>query len=225
VWSSEIYRFNIERYMKEPRRGRKVISLSKGAAVFVEGDSNDFVFFILEGSIKLTVSSPAGKEVIINLMDGGNFFGESCVVNGFPKCTYRAVALSHVTLARYDRASMVHLLQTNEAILYCFVEHLIRSLGLLQENLSSSFLYPAGKRLARILVFLSRLAGDPRLRRSFPQLGQEELAQMIGATRQHVNANLMKLKEEGHVEYARGLKDFKVNKSLTAVAGLGSGNP
>jgi CRP-like cAMP-binding protein len=206
--------------MQEPRNGKKILSIRKGAAIFSEGDENKSIFYVLEGSVKLTMSSPAGKEAIVGVVDGGFFFGESCIVSGKSKRSYRAVALSNVCLAELERPAMIHLLLTNQDVLYCFLMHLIHTMESVQDNLASSFLYPAGQRLARILVALARLADDPHIQRSFPQLGQEELAEMIGATRQHVNAFLMKFKESGHIQYKRGLKSFRVSESMSEIAGL-----
>ncbi|HET6936479.1 MAG TPA: Crp/Fnr family transcriptional regulator [Candidatus Angelobacter sp.] len=220
MWAAGIQNFNLQKWMAEPRAGKKDITLPKGSVIFSEGDENDSIFFILQGTVKLTISSPQGKEAIVGVLDGGDFLGETCVVGGYPRRTCRAVALSEVTLVELDRAAMIQLLQTNQDVLYTFLTRLLFTQTALQDNLSSSFLYSARKRLARLLVSLSRLAADPRSRRSFPKLGQEQLARMIGVTRQHVNANLMKFKASGHVQYSRGLKNFRVNKSMAAVAGV-----
>jgi CRP/FNR family transcriptional regulator, cyclic AMP receptor protein len=223
MWSTSAEKFDLCRYMQDLRKGKKMSTLRKGTVIFSEGDEDKSIFFVLEGTVKLTVTSSVGKEAIVGIVDGGFFFGESCIMNGRSKRSYRAVALSNVRLAELEGAAMIHLLQTNHDVLYCFLVHVIHTIQSVQDNLASSLLYPASQRLARILVSLSQLADDSHIQHSFPQLGQEELAEMIGATRQHVNAQLMKFKESGHIQYKRGLKSFRVNKSMSEIAGLKTG--
>jgi CRP/FNR family cyclic AMP-dependent transcriptional regulator len=219
MWSPDIEQFDLDRYLREPRKGKKMATLRKGTVIFSEGDENNSVFFVFDGAIKFTKHSQNGKEAILGVVDGGSFFGAACVVNGFPQRSYRAVALSDVHLAIIERPAMIRLLQTSEGTLYCFLAYLLSSVSELQESLASNLLYPAGQRLARTLVSLAQLKADSPVKRSFPELGQEDLAQMIGATRQHVNSYLMKFRSLGHIEYKRGLKSFQVNKSMAKVVG------
>jgi CRP/FNR family cyclic AMP-dependent transcriptional regulator len=215
MWSPGIEQFNLNQFMREPRKGKKIATLRKGTVIFSEGDENDSVFFVFNGAVKFTKHSPSGKEAILGVVDGGSFFGAACVVNCFPQRSYRAVALSDVHVAIIEREAMIRLLRTSEGTLYCFLSYLLSSVSELQESLASNLLYPAGQRLARTLVSLAQLKAESNVQRSFPELGQEDLAQMIGATRQHVNSYLTKFKSMGHIEYKRGLKSFRVNKSMS----------
>lgn len=137
MWALGVKRHEIERYVRELQPGKNIISLPKGSVIFSEGDNSESIFFVCNGTVKLTMSSHAGREVALGVVESGYFVGESCLGGGSPKRSYRAIALSDVTLAKLDRAAMIRLMQTNQEVLCYFLAHLLRSLESLQENLSS----------------------------------------------------------------------------------------
>src|ERR1019366_10710105 len=59
--------------------GRSSLAFRKGEVVFSQGDQADAIFQIQKGKLKLTVVSNQGKEAVIALLTGGEFFGEGCL--------------------------------------------------------------------------------------------------------------------------------------------------
>jgi hypothetical protein len=68
--------FDSELFLAQAGFGRTVVPFRKGTSIFVQGDDCHAVFFIQEGSIKLSVVSALGKEATISIMNGGDFVGE-----------------------------------------------------------------------------------------------------------------------------------------------------
>jgi CRP/FNR family transcriptional regulator, cyclic AMP receptor protein len=59
------------------------LKFEKNQHVFRQGEVADMVFYIQEGSVKLTVLSKQGKEAVVGILEPGQFFGEGCL-NGHP---------------------------------------------------------------------------------------------------------------------------------------------
>jgi len=72
--------------------GRATLAFRKGEVVFTQGDSADAIFQIQKGKLKLTVVSSQGKEAVIALLAGGDFFGEGGLLEVIPRA-HTAVAL------------------------------------------------------------------------------------------------------------------------------------
>ena len=58
---------------------------SKGNIIFLQDESGDTLFFILRGSVKVSVYSEKGKEVILSFLNEGDFFGEMSLLDGKPR--------------------------------------------------------------------------------------------------------------------------------------------
>ncbi len=77
--------------------------------VFVQGDTADAVFYIEEGKVKLTVLSKQGKEAVIAILNGGDFFGEGCLAGQEVRMA-TAVAISNCSVMKLEKAAIVRLL-------------------------------------------------------------------------------------------------------------------
>jgi CRP-like cAMP-binding protein len=63
-------------YLETAGMKRKIVQYRKGQAVFSQGDKSEAVLYLQAGTVKITVSSSAGKEAVIALLGPGDFFGE-----------------------------------------------------------------------------------------------------------------------------------------------------
>ena len=78
-------------------RGKTVLECGVGHDIFQQGQPADSLFYIRQGKVKISVISEQGKEAIVAILDGGEFFGEGCLA-GQPLRMATAVALSDCTL-------------------------------------------------------------------------------------------------------------------------------
>jgi CRP-like cAMP-binding protein len=68
--------FDAEAFLNSPGMSRKVAAYPPATTVFVQGDPSDTIFYIQQGSVKLSVVSQTGKEAVVGMLGAGEFFGE-----------------------------------------------------------------------------------------------------------------------------------------------------
>jgi CRP/FNR family transcriptional regulator, cyclic AMP receptor protein len=155
--------------------------------------------------VKLTVCSPEGKEAVTAILDGKQFFGEEALAGRhFPRST-NAVALTGVQLTHIERDDMLRLLFTNKELLSSFLSTLVELIKHLNEELADSLLYNSEQRLVRALLSVAELDEGDDVQR-LPPISQQDLASMIGTSRQRVNVLMQRFKKLGLVDYSHGLR-------------------
>jgi CRP-like cAMP-binding protein len=194
----------------------KTTPFLKRQVIFSIGDRSDSLFLIQAGSVKLTVASREGTEAVTSVLERGHFFGEEALDPRWLPRSTNAIALSNVRVARIEREIILRGLLTNPDACAAIISHLVRQVATLRQELANTRFYNSEQRLARALFSLLQL-GEPDDPQAVPDLSQQELADMIGATRQRVNALMQRFRELGFVDYSRGLR---VRRSIRNVAGV-----
>lgn len=196
----------------------KTAPFRKRQIIFSVGDSSDTLFLIQSGIVKLTVTSREGTEAVTSVLEREHFFGDEALdPKRMPRST-DAIALTNGRVVRIHRDTIFRMLRSNPEIYAAFMSYLVRQVAHLQQELADALLYNSERRLARALLSLVQFgkANDPQ---SVPNLSQQDLANMIGSTRQRVNALMQRFRELGFVDYSRGLR---IHSSIRNVAGIGS---
>jgi CRP-like cAMP-binding protein len=194
----------------------KTTPFLKRQVIFSIGDRSDALFLLQAGSVKLTVASREGTEAVTSVLERGHFFGEEALDPRWLPRSTNAIALSNVRVARVEREIILRGLLTNPDVCAAIISHLVRQVANLRQELADTLLYNSEQRLARALLSLLQL-GEPDDPQAVPNLSQQDLADMIGATRQRVNALMQRFRELGFVDYSRGLR---VHSSIRNVAGI-----
>jgi CRP/FNR family transcriptional regulator, cyclic AMP receptor protein len=193
-----------------PRTTRKY---ARSAVIFAQGDDAADVFYVQQGSVKLSVLSRTGKEAVVAILGRGDFFGEGCLASQ-PRRIATASAMSASTILVIPKARMLDVLHTQPAFAERFLAHMLARNIRVEEDLVDLLFNSSEKRLARGLLLLARYGkqDQPLL---IPGMSQETLAKMIGTTRSRVNFFMNKFRDLGFIEYSGG--DIKVNSSLLTV--------
>jgi CRP/FNR family transcriptional regulator, cyclic AMP receptor protein len=205
--------FNSTSILSGAGDGRATLQCRKEQILFTQGDSANAVFYIVSGWVKLTVVSRQGKEAVVAMLEGGDFFGEACLA-GQLVCSATATSVDASTIVRIDRATMSRVLQHEPAFSELFMSHLMNRNVRIQEDLVDQLFNPAEKRLARTLLLLAHFGREDNPETVIPKISQETLAEMIGTTRSRVSFFLNRFKKLGFIEYADGLR---VHRSLNIV--------
>jgi len=168
----------------------------KGSLLFVEGEQPRGVFILCSGRAKLTTSSSEGKLLIVKIAEPGEVLGASATILGKPY-EVSAETLEPSQLNFIKREDFLRLITVNaEACMhtaqqlsekYHSAQREIRSLGLSQTT---------GEKLAKLILDWCENDGDetPKGIRLKVLLTHEEIAQMIGTTRETVTRLLSDLK-------------------------------
>jgi CRP-like cAMP-binding protein len=165
--------------------------LIRGDVLFHEGDPPDSLYLVLEGRIAIAMASQVDhRESVVALMEAGDLFGELGMLDdGLRSAMARALEPSKVLEVPFEPVKQ--LLHEDPRLLWNVTRLLATRLRVMDEVLADSvFLDVTGRTAKRLL----ELAGD-QVEFQLP-VTQEELAGMVGASRERVNkaiANFIKL--------------------------------
>ena len=194
--------------------GRTVHSYRPKQAVFSQGERADAVFYIQQGSVRLSVLSKQGKEATIALLGPGDFLGEGCLASDQPIRLATATPITDCSVLRIEKKRMQRTLHEEHELSDLFVAYVVERHNRTQADLVDQLFNSSEKRLARALLILSRFGKETVPETVHPNVSQETLAEMVGTTRSRVNFFMNKFRKLGFIKYNGGLQ---VHSSLLSV--------
>jgi len=196
--------------------GRSTQTHAAGAVVFAQGEPADSVFFLQKGRIKISLLSARGKEAVLALLEGNEFFGEGCLA-GQSVRMMTALAITPCTVVRIDKVAMIRLLHERPAFADTFIAHLLARNIRIEEDLTDQLFNSCEKRLARVLLLLANFGKETQPEPVIAKISQQTLADMVGTTRSRVSFFMNKFRRLGLIDYDGGLTDLHVRSSLLNV--------
>lgn len=172
----------------------KTRDLRRNDVLFAEGDESDALFLVIDGRIAMSQRSIDGRESVVALMERGDLFGEMPLFDGLGRSTEaRALEPSSVVVISYDPVR--DLFERRPQLLWSVVALLSNRLRSTDAALADSvFLDVTGRTAKRLL----ELAGDAD--EFVLPVTQEELAGMVGASRERVNKAIASFVRLGWLE-------------------------
>lgn len=172
-----------------------------GEMLFQRGDPGDWMLALAEGRVKLTLTTPSGRELTLRLAEAGDTLGEFALVDGEPRSA-DATALEPCSGWVLDRLRFAVLAEAHPALGLSVARYFSRRLRATTEQLEGIALYQLEARLARFLLFTLRQLNGPDLPPEAAlrlEISQSELAAVLGASRPKVNRALQSLQELGAI--------------------------
>lgn len=169
-------------------------TIRKGEVLFRKGDEGTALYLIVAGSLKIVRQSRTGDEVILALLGSGDFCGEMALLDGFPRSA-DAVAAEETRLLVLGRQDFLSYVMNNEPAVRAILAALSARLRRADDFLEDIFFLKVPARLAKKLLELAGTSGKDGTVR----VSQQELASMIGASRESVNKALRSLRQRGMV--------------------------
>jgi CRP-like cAMP-binding protein len=172
-----------------------------GETIVYTGDPGHTLYVILSGSVKICRTTADGDRTVIALLGPGKFFGEMSLLDGQPRSADALVAETAeiVMLARDDFESV---LRENVDVALDLLAVMAERLRRTNDAVNVSSGLSIGGRVARQLLELAEMYGEPfgppggNERRLKHKLTQQEIAEMVGCTRESVNKALAGLRRE-----------------------------
>ena len=176
------------------------VELSRGASAFHEGDQGDQLYVIMSGKIKLGRTASDGRENLVAVLGPGEIFGEMALFDPSPRST-AATAVSETQLAGLNHENLMKVLERNPAVSQQLLQALARRLRRTNENLADLVFSDVPGRVAKALLDLAdRFGSTTEDGVHVPHdLTQEELAQLVGASRETVNKSLAEFVSRGWI--------------------------
>lgn len=173
----------------------------RGEEIFREGTPGDRLYVIGAGKVKLGHTAPDGREHLLAILGPGEILGEVSLYDPGPR-TATATALAKTVVVELQHTDLLRVLDARPEI----SQHLLRSLAIrlrrTNDKVSDLIFSDVPGRVARALLELGARFGQQTDRglRVTHDLTQEELAQLVGATRETVNKALAEFSSRGWLQ-------------------------
>lgn len=193
-------RFQIRTFLSKAGAGRTIVYAPGKQILFEQGKRSNAVFYILTGTVKLSVVFH-GKETTIGLLGPGNFAGKECIATARPWRTASARALTNCTIVRIERKEILRVIQHEKTFAAFFLDYLLACMSRYQEVIVDQLLNSSEKRLARALLRLATFGNRGRPEQVVPLIHQEELAELVGTTRSRISFFMNRFRKLGFIAY------------------------
>jgi CRP/FNR family cyclic AMP-dependent transcriptional regulator len=204
----------IEQALNSLSFGKRVLSLRKNQVVFSQGEPADALYYIQRGKVKLVVVSFAGKEATLSVMGKGEFFGLGSLQQRSLRLA-TATTLEPSVVVRIERDIMQRELRSHPRLSEVLMTQLLSRTLTLQKDLCTHIFDPSEKRLARVLLKLSRLGDESQQQVAMPKISHDTLATMVGTTRSRITYFMNKFKKLGFIDYG---KEMMIHPSRLSTA-------
>ena len=183
------------------RAGVIEVGLPRGDRLFDEGDAGDRLYVILEGKIKLTRAAADGRENLLSVLGPGEMFGELSLFDPRPR-TASAVAVTDARLAALAHESLRSWLTGRPDVAMHLLQALAQRLRRTNDVMADLVFTDVPGRVAKALLDLADRFGElqPEGLQVHHDLTQEELAQLVGASRETVNKALADFAARGWLQ-------------------------
>jgi CRP-like cAMP-binding protein len=168
----------------------------RNTTIVEEGLPGDYMYILRDGRVKVTKLSEDGREKILDFLETGSFVGEMALLERGPRSA-SVKTLSPVRVLALSRTDFIALLRKSPDLALAVIQELSRRLRSVNEQ-ASSLSFQRVKE--RTMGLLERLAKDPTEdgeRLITPSLTHQQIADMVGTSRETVTRVVKDLKESG----------------------------
>ncbi len=183
-----------------------VRELADGERLYSQGDEGDGLFGVIKGRIRLSNTSKDGKELLVMLVKTGDWIGEISLFDGLPR-SHDAFSVGSCAVLYLPREKFNTLLKARPELYQYFIPMLCRKLRLALSYVEGAALFSLAERLAQRILELLKFYGIDDGGNGHlidVHLPQEDLAKMLGVSRQAISRELKRLETEGIIELAYG---------------------
>lgn len=176
------------------------VDFPRGHTVFAEGEPGDRLYIIISGKVKIGQRSLDGQENLLIIMGPSDMFGEMSIFDPGPR-TANATTITEVRAVSMDRNALRAWIADRPEIAEQLLRVLARRLRRTNNNLADLIFTDVPGRVAKQLMQLAQRFGtqeDGALRVTH-DLTQEEIAQLVGASRESVNKALAEFVHRGWI--------------------------
>jgi CRP/FNR family cyclic AMP-dependent transcriptional regulator len=173
--------------------------VARGTIIFAKGDAGTGVMGVLAGSVKISVASAAGRDIVLNIIHPGEIFGEIALLDGHPR-TADATAMTDCELVVIEHRDFVPFLRGEPELRLRFIEMLCERLRRTSEQVEDMTFLDLPTRLAKTLLELSEAPAPS----GKVAITQKEISQIIGRSRESTNKQLRAWAKHGWIRLERG---------------------
>jgi CRP/FNR family cyclic AMP-dependent transcriptional regulator len=181
--------------LAEVEQHGSVKSFRKGAIVINQDDETYSLYVILSGSVKVFISGEDGREAVLNHQGAGDYFGDLALIDKQPRVA-SVMTTEPSTFMIISREDFLTCLSRNPEIAINLIKPMTERMRMLAQNVSSLALLDVYGRVARVLL---QQAHEKDGVLTTDKITQQEIADMVGASRAMVSRILKDLKAGGYI--------------------------
>jgi CRP/FNR family transcriptional regulator, cyclic AMP receptor protein len=160
-----------------------------GREIFAKGSPGRSMMAILSGDVRISTLSPTGREIVLTLLKTGEIFGEMALIDGEDR-TADATAITDCDLLVLDHRDFMPFLERRADLCILFLKLLCQRLRQTDRQVEDHAFGRLDSRVAKTLVRLANSVAPAGASGASLSISQQELASMVGATRESVNKQL-----------------------------------
>ena len=172
--------------------------------IFQEGEPGDYLLVILSGKVKVLLTGKRGQEFILAMLGPGNFFGEMAILEAAPRSA-TVMTIEPSEFLRIEKQAFADLLTTHPGIALKILTSLSQRLRKATEQIRGLVMFDIYGRIGRCLINLAETQGG-RANGQFlvpDRPSFEEMAKMIGCTRETLSRAMKALRDNGCLTITR----------------------
>lgn len=211
--------------MAEITAAARALRKERGEFVYMPGDRAETVYVLRKGRIKLSVLSETGKEFAIDIFQPGEIFGEFALIDEATRSNM-AQALDDAQMWVFGKRDFIRLLETRPKLAMNYIRLVGGRRRRMEKKLSDITTKDVAARVCELLHDISTSSATPENPELLVPLTHQDVASLIGASRQTTTTVLNDLERRGIIELGRGwvrvthLKELQVYVGSLAVACL-----
>ena len=172
-------------------------SYPRGSLILATGDTTDSLYILISGRIKVFMSDLDGKEVILSILGPNEFFGEMGLIDNNPRSA-NVVALEPCELICISEPDFKRCLAENFGMAMTVMRGLVKRLREADNQIGSLALMDVFGRVARLLLESAEVIDGQKV--VTRKLSKQDIARIIGASREMVSRVMKHLQEAGYIE-------------------------
>jgi len=187
----------------------------KNSVILFEDDPGDALYVVSGGQVKVVLIGEDGREVILSVLNDGDFFGEMSLIDDEPRSAH-VIAMRDSRLLVLRRDDFQQQIQQHPSIALKVLKVMVQRLRRADAKIGGLVLLDVNGRVARLLLDLADESGGPRITR---KLTHHTIAQMIGSSRETVSRAMRELVERGLIDVTRREITIRDRDGLASLAG------
>ncbi len=182
----------------------EVRSWPSGSQVIIEGESGDAVYFIISGRVKVTLYGEEGREIVLSILNEGDMFGEMSIIDDKPRSA-NVEAVKDLECLVVSKSAFIEYLSSHHKVYMRFFAYLTGRLREATRQIGGLALLDVCGRIAHTLIGMAKegAAAEEKVV-AIERPTHEELAAMIGSSREVVSRALKKMTQDGYIKIEKG---------------------
>ena len=185
-----------ERQLEKVAAGSVRRSFARGRMMVAEGEPSSALYILLAGRAKVQRSDSEGKEVILAVLGSGECVGEMSLIDDAPRSA-SVITMESCEFMAINKETFLATLEENPPIALKIMKGLVKRLREADRKIETLALLDVYGRVARVLLdFSEEIDGERVVKGKLPR---QEIAKMIGASREMVSRVMKGLEVEGYI--------------------------